>query len=92
MKILFSLLAITVLLGGCAANQGQKQTGGTLLGAGLGALVGSQVGGGKGKLAAVAIASTHRDLLPQESTSERDRRQNDPKGRSAPTLPAARTA
>lgn len=44
------------------------------------------------QLAAVAIASTHRDLLPQEPTSERDRRQNDPKGRSAPALPAARTA
>ena len=34
-----------------------KQTGGGLLGAGLGALIGSQVGSGKGKLAAVAVGA-----------------------------------
>src|SRR3546814_16779391 len=36
---------------------GQKETGGTLVGAGLGALVGSQIGGGTGQLAAVALGT-----------------------------------
>ena len=45
------------LVAGCATDSGPKQTGGTLLGAGLGALAGSQVGGGKGQLAAVAIGA-----------------------------------
>ena len=44
------------------------------------------------QLAAVAIAGTHRDLLLPESTSERDRRRTDPKGRRAESPPAARTA
>ncbi len=66
MKKFFSVLAITVFLGGCVAGQGQKQTGGTLLGAGLGALVGSQIGGGKGKLAAVAIGALAGAYLGSE--------------------------
>src|SRR3546814_20149418 len=36
---------------------GQKETGGTLVGAGLGAFVGSQIGGGTGQLAAVALGT-----------------------------------
>jgi len=36
---------------------GDKQTGGTLLGAGLGAFIGSQLGSGKGQLAAVALGA-----------------------------------
>jgi two-component system nitrate/nitrite response regulator NarL len=44
------------------------------------------------QLAAVAIAGAHPDMLPQEPTSERDRRQNDPKGRGAEKIPATRTA
>ena len=42
------------LLGGCVTDQGNKQTMGTLLGAGLGGFAGSKVGGGKGQLAATA--------------------------------------
>jgi surface antigen len=57
MKKIVSILAIAVILGACSGNQGQKQTGGTLLGAGLGALAGSQVGSGKGQLVAVAIGA-----------------------------------
>jgi len=49
---------IAVPLVACENMQNNpKQAGGTLLGAGLGALVGSQVGGGKGKLAAVALGA-----------------------------------
>ncbi len=39
------------------AQDNPKQTLGTLVGAGLGALAGSQIGGGKGQLAAVAIGA-----------------------------------
>lgn len=42
------------LLSGCVTDQGNKQTMGTLLGAGLGGFAGSKVGGGKGQLAATA--------------------------------------
>ena len=49
---------VAVSLAACQSMQDNpKQTGGTLLGAGLGALVGSQVGSGKGQLAAVAIGA-----------------------------------
>lgn len=44
------------------------------------------------QLAAVAIAGAHPDLLPQEPTSERDRRRSDSKGRAAADDPVARTA
>lgn len=47
-----------LLLAGCADMEGNpKQTLGTLGGAGLGALIGSQIGGGKGQLAAVAMGT-----------------------------------
>lgn len=55
---ILSLLLLTGFLAACAdAQNNPKQTIGTLLGAGVGALAGSQIGGGKGKLAAVAIGA-----------------------------------
>ena len=55
---LATLVFVTVLTSACVQSQhNQKQTIGTLLGAGAGALLGSQVGGGKGQLAAVAIGA-----------------------------------
>jgi surface antigen len=52
------ILTVSVTLSACAENQNnQKQTIGTILGAGLGALVGSQIGDGKGKLVAVALGT-----------------------------------
>lgn len=57
MKKVASLLAAALLLAACATGQGPKQTGGTLIGAGLGALAGSQIGSGRGQLAAVAIGA-----------------------------------
>lgn len=50
--VIVPLLMAMVILGGCQMN---KQTGGTLLGGGLGGLLGSQFGKGKGKLAMVAL-------------------------------------
>ena len=49
----------TFLVSGCITNmeQNPKQTIGKVLGAGLGALTGSQIGGGKGKLMSVAIGA-----------------------------------
>tara|TARA_Y100001968_G_C19326332_1_gene701946 strand:+ start:364 stop:837 length:474 start_codon:yes stop_codon:yes gene_type:complete len=51
-------IAMTVFLAACAERGiGQKEGAGTLAGAGLGALAGSQIGKGKGQLAAVAIGA-----------------------------------
>lgn len=58
MKKVVAILAVAFLLGACANDgKGQKEAGGTLLGAGLGALAGSQIGSGRGQLAAVAIGA-----------------------------------
>ena len=58
LKRFFVSLLMAFTLAACATDQyGQKQTAGTLVGAGLGALAGSQVGQGKGQLAAVAIGT-----------------------------------
>ena len=49
---------VAMALAGCeSAQNNPKQSIGTLLGAGLGALAGSQPGGGKGQLAAVAVGA-----------------------------------
>lgn len=57
-KKVAAVIMITALLGACAERGvGQKEGAGTLVGAGLGALAGSQIGKGKGQLAAVAIGA-----------------------------------
>jgi surface antigen len=57
-KRLSALALAGALLAGCAdAQNNPKQTLGTIVGAGLGALAGSQIGGGKGAMAAVAIGA-----------------------------------
>ena len=53
-KISISLLIASFILMGCNPT---KQEVGTVIGAGTGALIGSQIGGGKGQLAAVAIGT-----------------------------------
>ena len=64
---LATLLALVGILAACAdAQNNPKQTIGTLLGTGVGALIGSQVGGGKGKLAAVAIGALGGAYLGSE--------------------------
>ena len=50
------VLASVVALSGCQ-SMGQKETAGTLVGAGAGALAGSQFGGGKAQLAMTAIGN-----------------------------------
>ncbi|MPY76026.1 MAG: glycine zipper 2TM domain-containing protein [Alphaproteobacteria bacterium] len=58
--VLVGLLALS--LGACE-SYGQKETGGTLIGAGLGGLLGSQFGGGTGKLAMTALGVVGGGLL-----------------------------
>ena len=65
---------IAVLLAACADFQDRpKQVGGTLLGAGLGALAGSQIGSGKGQLAAVAIGALAGAWLGGEAGKSLDK-------------------
>ncbi len=64
---LIMVLALAGMVSACVTDQNnQKQTIGTLLGAGLGALAGSQVGGGKGKLVAVAVGALGGAFLGSE--------------------------
>jgi surface antigen len=71
----FSIVAfIAVFLAACAQMQDNpKQTAGTLVGAGLGALAGSQFGGGKGQMAAVAIGALGGAWLGGEAGKSLDR-------------------
>ncbi len=58
MRLISATGLAVLLLAGCADMENNpKQTLGTIAGAGIGALIGSQVGGGKGQLAAVAIGA-----------------------------------
>ncbi|MEQ8195219.1 MAG: RT0821/Lpp0805 family surface protein [Rhodospirillales bacterium] len=52
-----AIALFALLLSGCVTQGNQKQVGGTLLGAGLGGWAGSTIGGGKGRLAAVAAGT-----------------------------------
>jgi len=71
------ILAIVIILGlaltGCSPHMGPKETGGTLLGAGAGALLGSQVGSGRGTIVAVAVGTLAGALFGQEIGRSLDR-------------------
>jgi len=66
-------VSLALLLSACETTGGPKQTGGTLLGAGLGALAGSQIGGGRGQLAAVAIGALAGAVVGGEVGKSLDR-------------------
>ena len=72
-KFAVILSVLSLVLSGCAANTGPKETGGTLLGAGTGALLGSQVGHGRGTLVAVAAGTVAGALIGQEIGRSLDR-------------------
>ena len=59
-------LAASLLLAASATDAGEKEIFGTLLGAGLGGLAGSQIGSGKGKLVAVGAGVLLGGLLGRE--------------------------
>ena len=64
-KLVLPLIAATLVLGACE-RAGEKQQGGTLLGAVGGALLGAQIGDGKGQLAAVAAGTLLGALIGGE--------------------------
>ena len=69
-----SAALVVLSLAACAEVQNNpKRSLGTLLGAGLGALVGSQIGGGTGQLAAVAIGALGGAYLGGEVGRSLDR-------------------
>jgi uncharacterized protein YcfJ len=65
--------ALTILLAGCNSLGGPNQTGGTLIGAGTGALIGSTIGGGSGRVAATAIGAAGGALAGGAIGREMDR-------------------
>ncbi|MEE8202858.1 MAG: glycine zipper 2TM domain-containing protein, partial [Alphaproteobacteria bacterium] len=60
------VFASALSVAACVTDAGPKQTVGTLVGAGLGGLAGSQIGGGKGKLVAVGAGVLLGGLLGSE--------------------------
>ena len=66
------LLGLVLIAAGCSEQVGTKQGVGTLLGAGTGALIGSQFGGGSGQLAAVAIGALAGGFLGSETGKSLD--------------------
>lgn len=72
-RTLAIILILGLVLSGCAAPMGPKETGGTVIGAGAGALLGSQIGGGSGKLVAVAIGTLAGALIGQGVGQSLDR-------------------
>jgi surface antigen len=71
LTVVFTLFAL--IAAGCAPQMGPKETGGALLGAGTGALIGSQIGGGRGTLVAVAIGTLAGALVGQGVGQSLDR-------------------
>lgn len=66
-KQLAATVLVALSLTACeSAQNSPKQTVGTLLGAGVGALVGSQLGGGKGQMAAIVIGTLGGAYLGSE--------------------------
>lgn len=64
-----SILLITIstlILSGCSGTGLSKQTQGTIIGGGTGALVGSQIGGGTGAIIATGIGAVGGALVGSE--------------------------
>src|SRR3954454_6792425 len=73
-NIITATMLTALLLSGCATdNIGTKQGIGTLGGAAAGGLLGSQIGGGSGKLAATAAGTLLGAFLGNEVGSSLDR-------------------
>lgn len=72
-RIIAIMLILGLVLIGCAPSMGPKETGGTVIGAGAGALLGSQIGSGSGRLVAVAIGTLAGALIGQGVGQSLDR-------------------
>jgi len=66
-------IAILLTATACTTTGGPKQIGGTLIGGTAGALAGSQIGSGRGQLAAVAIGTLAGAFLGNEAGKSLDR-------------------
>jgi len=73
LKITILMVAAMFALSACVGNQGNKQTGGSLIGAGLGALIGSHIGSGKGQLMAVAVGAVAGAMIGGEAGKSLDK-------------------
>lgn len=76
-RFIVAISIASLVSAGCSSlpgyGGGQKEAVGTVVGAGTGALIGSQIGGGKGKLAAVAVGTLAGALLGQQVGKSLDR-------------------
>lgn len=72
-NILILLMVLSFLLVGCTQYMGQKEGAGTLLGATAGAVLGSNVGKGKGNVVAIAIGTLAGAFFGQEIGRSLDR-------------------
>lgn len=68
-----TLVVLTLFTIACAPNMGPKETGGTIIGAGTGALLGSHIGSGHGRLVAVAVGTLAGALIGQGVGKSLDR-------------------
>ena len=57
MRLSAGLLVGSLLLGGCATSAGPQEQAGMIIGGALGGLLGSEVGGGHGRTAAIIIGT-----------------------------------
>jgi len=74
MKFFKVLIVATVALSlGACEGKGDKEIGGTLIGAGLGGLAGSQIGGGTGQMVAIGAGVLLGGLLGSEVGKSLDR-------------------
>ncbi len=74
MRQLLVLLVISAfLLAGCAQSMGPKEGAGSLLGATAGAILGSNIGKGKGNVVAIAIGALAGAMFGQEIGRSLDR-------------------
>lgn len=70
---LITMFTALVMLAGCASTVGPRESTGTLLGAGTGALLGSQIGSGQGRIVATAAGTLLGALIGQDVGRSLDR-------------------
>ena len=73
LRRLAMIVVLSLVVASCANVGGPKQIDGGLLGAGLGALAGSQIGSGRGQLAAVAVGTLLGAFVGSEAGKSLDR-------------------
>lgn len=63
MKNIFVVSMLSLFLASCGTTGGPNQTAGTFIGAGAGALIGSQFGGGSGQVVGTAVGTLGGAML-----------------------------